>query len=162
LQWSDASPHTLRTCSWATPSAGAPDLGRDTHEVSLGRATLDDREAAWRAALAAAPHHPVVLDAWARELAARYVLGPGRGGRRCRGGHPRGPRAAGTPLALAHLDAAASSRLSLRLASTCRPWSASTSARRRRTCGGCSTRPRMAGRSCSSTRPTPCSASAPR
>jgi hypothetical protein len=98
----------------ATPSAGAPDLGRDTHEVSLGRATLDDREAAWRAALAAAPHHPVVLDAWARELAARYVLGPGAAAD-VAAAATRAAAAAGTPLALAHLDAAASSRLSLRL-----------------------------------------------
>ena len=41
-------------------------------------------------------------------------------------------------------------------------WSASTSARPRRTSRGSSTRPRRRTRSCSSTRPTPCSASASR
>ena len=41
-------------------------------------------------------------------------------------------------------------------------WSASTSARPRRTCAASSTPPRRAARSCSSTRPTRCSASAAR
>ena len=43
-----------------------------------------------------------------------------------------------------------------------RRWSASTSARPRRTCAACSTPPRTAARSCSSTRPTRSSASAAR
>jgi hypothetical protein len=47
-------------------------------------------------------------------------------------------------------------------ASTSARWSASTSARRRRTCAASSTPPRRAAPSCSSTRPTRCSASAAR
>ena len=46
--------------------------------------------------------------------------------------------------------------------STSARWSASTSARPRRTCAACSTPPRTAARSCCSTRPTRCSASAAR
>ena len=51
---------------------------------------------------------------------------------------------------------------SISTASTCRPWSASTSAKPRRTCAASSTPPRTAARSCCSTRPTRCSASAAR
>ena len=47
-------------------------------------------------------------------------------------------------------------------ASTCPASSASTSARRRRTCAACSTPPSRAAPCCSSTRPTRCSASAAR
>ena len=46
--------------------------------------------------------------------------------------------------------------------STCRRWSASTSARPRRTSSASSTRPQPATSCCSSTRPTRCSASGPR
>ena len=47
-------------------------------------------------------------------------------------------------------------------ASTCRRWSTSTSARRRRTSGACSTPARRATSSCCSTKPTRCSAAARR
>ena len=48
------------------------------------------------------------------------------------------------------------------IASISARWSASTSARPRRTCAACSTRRRTAARCCSSTRPTPSSANAAR
>ncbi len=91
----------------ATAASGAPDLGRTVHDVALGRATLDEREAAWRHALA--PHADATT--WAPELAARYVLGAGA----IAGVVVAAERTAITGLDLAHLEATAASRLSLRL-----------------------------------------------
>ncbi len=85
------------------------ELHRPVLSVVLPRAVLEDREAAWRAAL-------VATEQEAAELAGRYVIGPGAIAEVV--GEATGyARAAGMPLDVPTLEASIGRRLSLKLGS---------------------------------------------
>src|SRR5688500_9549065 len=52
-------------------------FSRPFHLVRLPRPDLDDREQAWKAALARVPDGSAIPAGAAAELAGRYVIGPG-------------------------------------------------------------------------------------
>jgi hypothetical protein len=105
----DALAHFPGLITAGTAKGGHIDLGRAALGVALPRTELEDRERAWRAALAA---HGLESDAV--ELAARYVIGPGAIAEVSTEAE-RYAKAAGGPVDLVGLEAAVSRRLSLRV-----------------------------------------------
>jgi MoxR-like ATPase len=92
--------------------AGTIDAGRPVIAITMPRASLDDREHAWRDAAGRLG----LTDAVAIELAGRYVLGPGAIAE-VAGEARRSAAATGAPVDRDGLEAAIGRRLSLRLGS---------------------------------------------
>jgi hypothetical protein len=100
--------------------AGNLDLGRPALAVAMPRASLDDREHAWRHAIervaAHAPTTAALGPGLAEELAGRYVLGPGAIAE-VADEAIRAARSLGAPVDRGDLEGAVGRRLSLRLGS---------------------------------------------